>query len=44
MRPAWALSSRCKSDRKEVIPIEVNHNCVRATERGEEVRIEPAGR
>ena len=37
MRPAWALSWRCKSSRNQAIESEVNGNCVRVTERGEEV-------
>src|SRR6185369_10233435 len=43
-RPAWALSCGCKSRRKEVILIEANRNCVRATERGKEAGSETAGR
>jgi len=31
VRPAWALSRGCKSRRKEVILIEANRNCERAT-------------
>jgi len=44
VRPAWALSSWCKSDREEVIPIEVNRNCGRATDRAKEAGSETAGR
>ena len=43
VRPAWALSCRWKSGRKEVIPIEANRNCVRVTERGEEAGSEARG-
>lgn len=42
VRPARALSSGCKSRRKEVISIEANRNCVRATERGKEAGSETA--
>jgi hypothetical protein len=35
--PAWARSWRCKSSRKLTTASEGKHNCVRATERGEEV-------
>jgi len=44
VRPAWALSCGCKSRRKEVILIEANRNCVRATERGKEAGSETVGR
>ena len=44
VRPSWARSSRCKSGRKEIIPIEAKRNCGRATDRGEEARSESAGR
>jgi hypothetical protein len=44
VRPAWALSRWCKSNRKEVIPIEANRNCGRATDRGKEAGSETAGR
>lgn len=44
VRPAWALSCGCKSRRKEVILIEANRNCVRATDRGKEAGSESAGR
>ena len=36
VRPAWALSWRCKSSRNQAIESEVKRNCARATERGEE--------
>ena len=36
MRPAWALSSGCKSRRKWITTNEAKRNCVRVTERGEE--------
>ena len=44
VRPAWALSCRCKSGRKEVILNEANRNCERATDRGKEAGSETAGR
>jgi hypothetical protein len=44
VRPAWALSCGCKSRRKEVILIEANRNCVRATDRGKEAGSEIVGR
>lgn len=44
VRPAWALSSGCKSHRKEAILIEVKRNYGRATNRGEEARSETVGR
>jgi hypothetical protein len=44
VRPAWALSYGCKSRREEVILIEANRNCARATERGKEAGSEAAGR
>jgi len=43
VRPAWVHSSGWKSHRKQVMASEEKHNCVRATERGEEAWIEPAG-
>jgi len=43
VRPAWALSSGCKSRREEVILIEANCNCARATERGKEAGSESCG-
>jgi len=44
VRPAWALSRGCKSRRKEVILIEANRNCERATDRGKEAGSETVGR
>ena len=44
VRPAWALSSGCKSRREETILIEVNRNCRRATDCGEEAGNESVGR
>ena len=44
VRPAWALSCGCKSRRKEVILIEANRSCVRATDRGKEAGSETVGR
>ena len=44
MRPAWAHSCGCKSRRKLVTANEVKRNCGRVTDRGEEARIEAAGR
>lgn len=44
VRPAWALSCGCESRREEVILIEANRNCARATERGKEAGSEAAGR
>ena len=43
VRPAWALSSGCKSRREEVILIEANRNCARATECGKEAGSENCG-
>ena len=37
VRPAWAHSCGCKSRRKLITANEAKRNCVRATERGEEV-------
>ena len=37
VRPAWARSWRCKSSRELTTASEGKHNCVRVTERGEEV-------
>jgi hypothetical protein len=44
VRPAWALSSGCKSRREEVILIEADRNRGRATDRGKEAASETAGR
>ena len=37
VRPAWARSSGCKSPAKLATARQVKRNCVRVTERGEEV-------
>ena len=44
MRPAWAQSWRWKSSRELTTASEGKYNCVRATERGEEVWNESASR
>ena len=44
VRPAWARSYGCKSRREQVTVSEEKRNCMRATECGEEARIELAGR
>ncbi len=44
VRPAWALTRRCKSSPDEATRREGNHNGVRVTERGKEVGNEPASR
>jgi hypothetical protein len=44
VRPAWAHSCGCKSRHKLVTASEVKRNCMRATDCGEEARIEAVGR
>ncbi len=44
VRPAWARSWRWKSSRELTTASEVNRNCVRVTERGEEVSSETVSR
>jgi hypothetical protein len=44
VRPAWALSSGCKSRRKETILIEANRNCASLTFREEQGESESTSR
>ena len=44
MRPAWALTWRCKSSRELTTASEVNRNCAKVTERGEEASSETVSR